>query len=83
MQPITQGTTNEQNILFLVTGMTPNHHRKPFGRWPAINNDSPWLPDEIHVMSTQDDLIQIKDRLLAKGNFARATGRLPTARYSL
>ena len=30
-----------------------------------------WIPDEIHVISTQDGLNQIRDRLFEKGNFQR------------
>lgn len=73
-----------KNILFLVTGMTPQIITETL--WALAcdpSNDSPWLPDEIHVMSTQDGLIQIKDRLLAKGNFARllADYQLPAIRF--
>lgn len=59
-----------KNILFLVTGMTPQIITETV--WalacdPKLENK--WIPDEVHVMSTEHGLNQIRDRLLNKGNF--------------
>lgn len=59
-----------KNILFLVTGMTPQIITETI--WAlACNpeNDEQWIPDEVHVLSTQDGLTQIKSRLFADGIF--------------
>ncbi len=55
-----------KNVLFLVTGMTPQIITETV--WALAcdpNNEEKWIPDEIHVLSTQDGLTQIKSRLLA------------------
>lgn len=61
-----------KNILFLVTGMTPQIITETV--WalacdPA--NDARWIPDEIHAMSTEDGLNQIRKRLFEDGMFAQ------------
>lgn len=58
----------KKNILLLVTGMTPQIITETV--WalacdPEI--EETWIPDEIHVLSTQDGLTQIKSRLFADG----------------
>ena len=59
-----------KNVLFLVTGMTPQIITESV--WALAcdpHNDTKWIPDEIHVLSTQDGLTQIKSRLFADGVF--------------
>lgn len=56
-----------RNILFLVTGMTPQIITETV--WALAcdpDNDSPWVPDEIHVLSTDDGLNQIRSRLFGE-----------------
>lgn len=59
-----------RNILFLVTGMTPQIITETI--W-ALACDSEisdkWIPDEVHVLSTQDGLNQIRKRLFEDGIF--------------
>lgn len=60
-----------KNILFLVTGLTPQIVTETV--WALAcdpNNDEQWIPDEIHVMSTEDGLNQIRKRLFEDGVFA-------------
>lgn len=73
-----------KNILFLVTGMTPQIITETL--WalacdPALQE--PWVPDEIHVMSTRHGLNQIRERLFNEGQFAAlmAAYSLPTLRF--
>lgn len=59
-----------KNILFLVTGMTPQIITETL--WALAcdpNNDEHWVPDEVHVMSTEHGLNQIQERLINQGNF--------------
>lgn len=61
-----------KNVLFLVTGMTPQIITETV--WalacdPAL--DTPWVPDEIHVLSTESGLNQIKKRLFEDGVFQK------------
>ena len=68
------GTSDmSRNILLLVTGMTPQIVTETvYGlACPTEDAAQSWVPDEIHVISTQDGLNQIRDRLFEKGNFAR------------
>lgn len=68
------GTSDmSRNILLLVTGMTPQIVTETvYGlACPTEDAATSWVPDEIHVISTQDGLNQIRDRLFEKGNFAR------------
>lgn len=61
-----------RNILFLVTGKTPQIVTETI--WAlACDQDSTdtWVPDEVHVLSTQDGLNQIRKRLLEDGVFAQ------------
>ncbi len=61
-----------KKILLLVTGMTPQIITETvYGLAHPTDGTSPWVPDEIHVISTQDGLNQIRDRLFEKGNFQR------------
>lgn len=55
------------NVLFLVTGMTPQIITETV--WALVcdpDNDNPWVPDEIHVLSTDDGLNQIRSRLFSE-----------------
>ena len=61
-----------KNILFLVTGMTPQIITETL--WALAcdpENEEKWIPDEIHVMSTEQGLNQIRERLLNKGNLQK------------
>ena len=56
-----------KNVLFLVTGMTPQIITETV--WALAcdpNNAEPWIPDEIHVLSTEDGLTQIRSRLFSE-----------------
>lgn len=56
-----------QNVLFLVTGMTPQIITETV--WALAcdpNNNNPWIPDEIYVLSTDDGLNQIRSRLFSE-----------------
>lgn len=62
----------KKNILFLVTGMTPQIITETV--WALAcdpDNSEKWVPDEIHVLSTQNGLYQIKKRLFDDGIFAK------------
>ena len=55
------------NILFLVTGMTPQIITETL--WALAcdpDNDTKWIPDEIHVLSTDGGLNQIRSRLFSE-----------------
>ena len=59
-----------KNILFLVTGMTPQIITETV--WALAcdpKNNEKWIPDEVLILSTQDGLTQIKSRLFADGIF--------------
>ena len=61
-----------KNGLCLVTGMTPQIITETI--WALAcdsENDSPWIPDEVQVLSTQTGINQIKKRLLTDGVFAQ------------
>ncbi len=59
-----------RNILFLVTGMTPQIITETIWALACDENSSEtWLPDEVHVLSTQDGLNQIRKRLFEDGVF--------------
>lgn len=56
-----------KNILFLVTGMTPQIITETV--WALAcdpNNNNPWIPDKIYVLSTEDGLNQIRSRLFSE-----------------
>lgn len=56
-----------KNILFLVTGMTPQIITETI--WALAcdpDNSNIWIPDEIHVLSTEDGLNQIRSRLFSQ-----------------
>lgn len=62
----------KKNILLVVTGMTPQIITETV--WALACdplNDAPWVPDEIHVLSTQDGLTQIRSRLFADQIFSQ------------
>ena len=59
-----------KNILFLVTGMTPQIITETV--WALAcdpKNNEKWIPDEVNILSTQGGLTQIKSRLFADGIF--------------
>lgn len=61
-----------KNILFLVTGMTPQIITETL--WALAcdpENEDKWIPDEIHVMSTEQGLNQIRERLINKENLQK------------
>lgn len=61
-----------KNILFLVTGMTPQIITETV--WALAcdrKNENQWIPDEIHVLSTQEGLTQIHSRLFADKIFGQ------------
>ncbi|MCG3858833.1 CRISPR-associated ring nuclease Csm6 [Psychrobacter sp. Ps2] len=61
-----------RNILFLVTGMTPQIVTETIWALACDENSSEfWMPDEVHVLSTQDGLNQIRKRLFEDGVFAQ------------
>lgn len=71
-----------KNILFLVTGMTPQIITETI--WALAcdpKNDDKWIPDEIHVLSTQDGLTQIKSRLFADGILQQFKNDYPQVRH--
>ncbi len=56
-----------RNILFIVTGMTPQIITETV--WALACDpelSEPWVPDEIHVLSTEDGLNQIRSRLFSE-----------------
>lgn len=56
----------KKNILLLVTGMTPQIITETVWALACdLSNEEHWIPDEIHVLSTQDGLTQIRSRLFA------------------
>lgn len=61
-----------QNVLFLVTGMTPAIITETV--WalacdPELDEDSRWVPDRVEVLSTDHGLNQIRSRLLESNVF--------------
>lgn len=61
-----------RNILLLVTGMTPQIITETV--WALAcdpNNDDKWIPEEVHVISTEHGLNQVRDRLINKGIFQK------------
>lgn len=72
----------KKNILFLVTGMTPQIVTETV--WALAcdsQNDDKWIPDEIHVLSTQDGLTQIKSRLFVDGIFSQFQNDYPHLKH--
>ena len=71
-----------KNVLFLVTGMTPQIITESV--WALAcdpNSEEKWIPDEIHVLSTQDGLTQIKSRLLAAEIFNQFKKDYPVVQH--
>lgn len=61
-----------KKILLLVTGMSPQIVTETlYGLAVNPSQGKYWIPDEIHVVSTNDGLNQIRDRLFDKGHFQR------------
>ena len=60
----------QRNILFLVTGMTPQIITETLYALAADpENSEPWIPTEIHVLTTAKGKIQIRSRLFNDGIF--------------
>lgn len=73
-----------KNILFLVTGMTPQIITETvYALAIDPENAEAWVPDEIHVVSTGKGAIQIRSRLLKDGWFAKLCQdyHLPNIRF--
>lgn len=66
-----------KNILFLVTGMTPQIITETVWALACDNNADKWIPDEIHVLSTDDGLNQIRATLFDKGVFEQFKADYP------
>lgn len=68
-----------KNILFLVTGMTPQIITETV--WALAcdpNKQDKWIPDEVHVLTTEHGFNLINTRLLDKGVFERFKMDYPT-----
>ena len=66
------------NILFLVTGMTPQIITETL--WALAcdpDNDTKWIPDEIHVLSTNSGIEQIQGTLFQEGVFKKMQQEFP------
>lgn len=62
----------QKNILFLVTGMTPQIITETVYALAADpENTEKWVPHEIHVLTTEKGLIQIKSHLFNDGIFEK------------
>ena len=62
----------EKNILFLVTGMTPQIITETLYALAADPDSSDtWVPDEVHVLTTVKGATQIRARLFNDGIFKR------------
>ena len=68
----------QKDILFLVTGMTPQIITETLYALAADpeNNDK-WVPTEIHVLTTAKGKIQIRSRLFNDGIFEKFLGFSP------
>ena len=67
-----------RNILFLVTGMTPQIVAETIWALACDDNaDTQWVPDEVHVLSTQDGLNQIRKRLFEQKVFEQFKHHYP------
>lgn len=59
-----------RNILFLVTGKTPQIVTETIWALACDENSADtWVPDEVHILSTQDGLNQVQKRLFEDGVF--------------
>lgn len=62
----------QKNILFLVTGMTPQIITETlYALAVDSENSDKWVPTEIHVLTTAKGKIQIRSRLFNDGIFAQ------------
>ncbi len=67
-----------RNILFLVTGMTPQIITETVWALACdLNKTDKWIPDEIHVLSTEDGLTQIRATLFDEQVFAKLKSDYP------
>lgn len=72
-----------RNILFLVTGMTPQIITETV--WALAcdpNKTDKWIPDEIHVLSTEDGLNQIRATLFDEQVFAKLKSDYPVLTHT-
>src|SRR5690554_6482182 len=73
-------TQANQNVLFLVTGMTPAIITETI--WalacdPQLDEADRWIPDRVEVLSTEHGLTQIRSRLLDNGALERLKKDFP------
>ena len=68
-----KGIKMAKNVLLLVTGMSPAIVTETvYGL--AVNpmdGREKWIPDEVHIISTEHGLVQVRERLLDKKNFQK------------
>ena len=72
-----------KNVLFLVTGMTPQVITETV--WALAcdpNKTDKWIPDEIHVLSTEDGLTQIRATLFDEQVFAKLKSDYPVLTHT-
>lgn len=72
-----------RNILFLVTGMSPQIITETV--WALAcdpNKTDKWIPDEIHVLSTEDGLNQIRATLFDEQVFAKLKSDYPVLTHT-
>lgn len=73
-----------KNVLFLVTGKTTQVITETV--WALAcdpNNQEQWVPDEVHVLSTQDGLDQIRLRLFQNNIFSQFKDEYPQLKHIL
>lgn len=57
----------KKNILLLVTGGTPQIITETIWALACdLQNNEPWIPDEVHIISTRYGLNEVKNKLLGK-----------------
>jgi CRISPR-associated protein (TIGR02584 family) len=63
----------KKNILLLVTGMSPAIVTETIYGLAVnpSNGQEKWIPDEVHIISTEHGLNQIRERLINQGNFQK------------
>ena len=72
-----------RNILFLVTGMTPQIITETVWALACdLNKTDKWIPDEIHVLSTEDGLTQIRATLFDEQVFAKLKSDYPVLTHT-
>lgn len=82
----TQSNTENKNILFLVTGMTPQIITETV--WALAcdpENTEQWIPNEVHVLTTTQGLNQIESLLFNQKHFEQMINEydLPQIKFNL